>query len=561
MKLGANDVSAVKIGSTDVNKVYLGSNLVWEAGGGLLLDDYPNAAAAYSLRKLRNAYVGSAIEVRIDTTGQPSYDIGFDANGDLDTADLLSKAGSNDAFVSVWYDQSGAGIMGNGVQTNASDQPKIVENGVVTLYNSMPIVKFSNSLISFENLLSDSNERTIFALFNYLGASEQSVFNNGSVSNYRIQASINRQGANNIGLRSFAGGINTTTGNSLTQQQNLMSVIRPNLSTLNSYANSVLGATSYTSRGGAGQNTIGRLNTSYALNGGFSEYIIYNSNQSTNRTAIETNINTNYNIFWDGSQTGLLDDYPNAAAGYSLRALNSAYTGAAIKVRRSSDNAEQDISLLYDGSLNTVSLLSFVGAGDGFVSTWYDQSGAGNDVTQGSASAQPKIVSSGSVILENGKAAIEFDGSNDFFDATSVTTGNPKSIFISSKFSSVTASERVIFDSITTNQAILYKASNNSIALGFGTFTFTSYTATTDYVLYSIMHNGTNSNAYINSGQILTNQNLGTGSFNGLRIGAVRGTANLFYNGIISEFIVYGSDQSTDRADIETNINDYYTIY
>jgi len=32
MKLGANDVSAVKIGETDVNKVYLGSNLVWENG-------------------------------------------------------------------------------------------------------------------------------------------------------------------------------------------------------------------------------------------------------------------------------------------------------------------------------------------------------------------------------------------------------------------------------------------------------------------------------------------------------------------------------------------------
>ena len=30
MKIGANDIAAVKIGSVDVNKVYLGSNLVWE---------------------------------------------------------------------------------------------------------------------------------------------------------------------------------------------------------------------------------------------------------------------------------------------------------------------------------------------------------------------------------------------------------------------------------------------------------------------------------------------------------------------------------------------------
>ena len=39
----------------------------------------------------------------------------------------------------------------------------------------------------------------------------------------------------------------------------------------------------------------------------------------------------------------LLDDYPNSAVAYSLRKLRTAYTGAAIRVRRSSDNAEQDI--------------------------------------------------------------------------------------------------------------------------------------------------------------------------------------------------------------------------
>ena len=272
-----------------------------------------------------------------------------------------------------------------------------------------------------------------------------------------------------------------------------------------------------------------------------------------------------YNDIRGGAEGGvaatlLLDLYPGAAAAYSLRKLRTAYTGPAIQVRRSSDDTLQDIGFV-DGNLDTASLLSFVGSGNGFVKTWYDQSGQGNDASQASTAAQPKVVSSGVVVLENGKAAIEFDGTNDFFDATSVTTGNPKSIFISSKFQSVNALEKVIFDSTTTNQSILYKGTNNSIALGFGTFTFTSYTATTDYVLYSILHNGTNSNAFINSGQILTNTNLGTNAFNGLRIGAVRGTANLFYNGIISEFIVYGSDESANRRGIEININNYYSVY
>jgi hypothetical protein len=56
----------------------------------------------------------------------------------------------------------------------------------------------------------------------------------------------------------------------------------------------------------------------------------------------------------------LLDTYPNAAVGYSLRQLRTAYTGAAIRVRRSRDNAEQDINFV-SGNLDTQSLLDFVG--------------------------------------------------------------------------------------------------------------------------------------------------------------------------------------------------------
>jgi hypothetical protein len=60
----------------------------------LLLDTYPNAAVAYSLRKLRNAYSGSALQVRrvFDNTTQ---DIGFDSIGDLDKTALNSFVGNN----------------------------------------------------------------------------------------------------------------------------------------------------------------------------------------------------------------------------------------------------------------------------------------------------------------------------------------------------------------------------------------------------------------------------------------------------------------------------------
>ena len=46
----------------------------------------------------------------------------------------------------------------------------------------------------------------------------------------------------------------------------------------------------------------------------------------------------------------LLDTYSGSAVAYSLRKLSLAYSGSAIRVRRSSDNAEQNIG--FDASGN-----------------------------------------------------------------------------------------------------------------------------------------------------------------------------------------------------------------
>lgn len=66
-------------------------NLIQNAG---LLDIYPNAAVAYSLRKLRDGYSGYAISVRrfVDNAVQ---DIGFKSSGDLDTTSLNNFFGNN----------------------------------------------------------------------------------------------------------------------------------------------------------------------------------------------------------------------------------------------------------------------------------------------------------------------------------------------------------------------------------------------------------------------------------------------------------------------------------
>ena len=117
--------------------------------------------------------------------------------------------------------------------------------------------------------------------------------------------------------------------------------------------------------------------------------------------------------------SGFGDVFGGATAYYSLRKFTEAETLNAIRVRRSSDDTEQDIGFDANGDLDTAALLAFVGTGgtdNGFVTTFYDQSGNGNDATNATESEQPLVVSGGTLVTENGKAAIEFDGSDDHLD-------------------------------------------------------------------------------------------------------------------------------------------------
>ena len=299
MKLGANDVNAVKIGSTDVNKVYLGANLVWQKASPLLLDLYPNAAAAYSLRKLRTDYLGAAIEVRIDTTGQPTYDIGFDSNGELDTASLLSFAGSNDAYVHTWYDQSG----GNDVaQGSASAQPKIVSLGNLVEENGKPSIYFDGNveLKSLNNTNYGTSSRSLFLSSKDGGQNTNGLVtltdvNTGFGSFWIINQEVatrtssytwissTKLSSTNLGLISniytsgqlFAGNSMWLNGNDVVRTSGNNGAINTSIGKLT-----------------VGSNGIGFKTVAF-----ISEFIVYQSDQSANRTAIEANINDYYTIY------------------------------------------------------------------------------------------------------------------------------------------------------------------------------------------------------------------------------------------------------------------------
>lgn len=98
----------------------------------------------------------------------------------------------------------------------------------------------------------------------------------------------------------------------------------------------------------------------------------------------------------------------NAFAGYSLRLLDSTYTGDSIRVRRELDNTEQDIGFDINGVLDTAALSSFCNSTTGWVVKMYDQSGNGYDMVQSTAIQQFQIFDGSSVITnpENGLPAM-----------------------------------------------------------------------------------------------------------------------------------------------------------
>jgi hypothetical protein len=113
----------------------------------------------------------------------------------------------------------------------------------------------------------------------------------------------------------------------------------------------------------------------------------------------------------------VLDNAPPAAAAYSVRRLRTGYTGPCIRVRRSSDNAEQDFGFR-DNVLDTTALLAFVGASNGFATTWYDQSGNGRNALNATSAQQPRIVNAGAVEVLGSVACPRFISASQTFLAT-----------------------------------------------------------------------------------------------------------------------------------------------
>lgn len=241
----------------------------------------------------------------------------------------------------------------------------------------------------------------------------------------------------------------------------------------------------------------------------------------------------------------LLDRYP-AAVAYSLRKLKTGVTNV-VRVRRSSDNTEQDFTStqITDGTLTT-----FCGVGNGFVTTWYDQSGNNYHVNQTTQANQPQIVASGVVITDNGKPALTFDGVNNIIGmATNITISMVTAVF---NWESIITNFESSIGSATTTGV------NKHIFI-LDNLEYKLYTSTAS------LFSSPDSNYWVNGVNTLTTgngQKINTAGSNSVLARLIMGRD--FAGGgpsgcKIQEIIAYAN--TANRTAIESNMNSYYQIY
>jgi len=260
----------------------------------------------------------------------------------------------------------------------------------------------------------------------------------------------------------------------------------------------------------------------------------------------------------------LLDTYSGAAAAYSLRQLSNSYSGNTVKVRRASDNAELDISFS-NGELDTSAISTHCGSSDGFISVWYDQSGNLNNATQSTAASQPKIHDATTgVLTENGKPAIDFDGSNDqLFSASTYTpTTSMAQIVVAKGLSS--SVDQIIGDTSDRKAGMSLRIQNGDFNYFNGTTSsFNSLTQTAnDNQNLHFYGRDTSSNFYarLNGSESSTSISAINTTAQNIYL-AARHDGSLDLDGTMQEYVLYLTSQSANKTAIEAEINTFYSIF
>jgi hypothetical protein len=411
---------------------------------------------------------------------------------------------SSNGFVKTWYDQSvsdqaGTATGNHATQSTASKQPKIVSAG--SLLNELDFDGTEDMALATGSF-SLTQAYTTFSVSHTDDAStSQGVWSTAS----SITGAFNA-----VSLFRNDDGFAVNSGTTITTAGTIDYVAdRTYLQTnvVNGASSSIFvdGATGVT--GNAGSNNpsgiliLGFYRVSSAnanLDGGIKELIIYDSDQTDNRTAIEANIGEAYSI-----------DLPSGV----------------------------------DPGFDQV---------DGFVETWYDQSGNGNNAVQATAGNQPKIVNAGSLLT----AGVTFDGSDDHFDFTEISNTGAFSLFIASNITN--NGGMALGDSSGNGNYVRYEANDVVCKIAGSEYDFGD-SRDTSLDIINLNRDGSNSLSATRNSSAMGSPQTATGTFDTDLIGVRNNHVNPI-TGAIKELLIYSSDQSSNRSAVEANIMTEYSI-
>lgn len=269
-----------------------------------------------------------------------------------------------------------------------------------------------------------------------------------------------------------------------------------------------------------------------------------------------------------GGFVGLLDTYPNAAAAYSVRRLSSTYEGALIRVREDSGDTEADIGFDANGNLDTAALLSHCGANNGYVVTWYDQSGNSNNAIQESAANQPEIVTAGAINSENGNPCLTLNGSSMNLDLPAgllpFTNQENNSCYAITKANNNSTRERVVFfgSGTSTRMNLAYDNRLNGVtyvnSTGFSNGVFTTTIKRGFQFMLFADKSGTTQELFSNTTSIGSNSK---GNDVDVANGSLfAGDTIQFFNGTCQEVVLFNESYKSQISGIFNNVNEYYTL-
>ena len=421
------------------------------------VDALTDAGAAcqgvWSLRNVRTAYTGALVRLR-RSTDNAELDFWRGGAGTFfynPTGDLASWLGSATAFVATWYDQSGRN--NHATQATAASQPQLV---LAPDWSAEPTLRFDgtddsmaingNGMVNTNYSVFASFARNSSKNYHYLLGGTNLTDDNMLLLGYRSDTVFT--------FAQISNDINVSVP-SFTTRSPVVAVARHSSDLFkNLYLNGVLGSTSVNATplsSWTGAAIGGMTHVAQLFTGDISEIVMMSRYVTdAERAAVERAMISppppqyvrvpastvaaydRLTVALTAATTPVADKYlvyarapgpldklsatSKAAVqnAYSLRSVNATYTGAIVRLRRSTDNAEDDFwrgagTKFYNSAGTTLTV--WLGAATAFVVTWYDQSGRGNHATTSTTAQQPILVTNPDWSAE---PTLRFDGTGDF---------------------------------------------------------------------------------------------------------------------------------------------------